>query len=423
VNSGLAEVFGDRPEAGDTLSMLVLVRALRPCLLLIGVLGACRVDSGVQPNHARVAEVADPEASRSTHDPIAPPTDESSAETEPGPAPATTAEKPIAPSVPEPAPSVPEPAPDHRDGVLDPLNEDLRSLMATGKEDPPAHFKTAYIVSNEKRHDLMLSYLGELGGAYVGVGSDQNYTLMGAARAEFAFLMDLDVRVTDVHRIYAVLIPKAENPEALREMFSEENERKTAEVLAAAWAEVDERERKRRLKRWRATRNRLRVNMGRVHRRKVDKQRMPTWMNDLDIYNHVRTMFMQGRVRWMSGDLTGQHAMTTIADICGQVGVPVTVLYLSNAEEYFPYTAQFRQNIQGLPIVEDSLVLRTLRIYGWGLADDWHYQIQALPDFQSRLEAGESQKVRAMLRRAIEDGSLERRASKGPDTVLGLEKR
>ncbi len=71
-----------------------------------------------------------------------------------------------------------------------------------------------FTVSNEYRHDLWFDDLRGLGGAYVGVASDQNYTLIATARSEIAYLIDLDRQVVDLHGIYASLISVAPDPAA-----------------------------------------------------------------------------------------------------------------------------------------------------------------------------------------------------------------
>lgn len=66
-----------------------------------------------------------------------------------------------------------------------------------------------FTVRNEYRHALWFPFMHELGGVHVGVASDQNSTLLAAARSEFAFLVGIDRQVVDLHRIYATLIAAA----------------------------------------------------------------------------------------------------------------------------------------------------------------------------------------------------------------------
>jgi hypothetical protein len=328
-------------------------------------------------------------------------------------APRPTDANPVAQSVaqsvaldpgPDPEPEPESPSVDHRDGELGPLSAEVVAALWEGPEDPPAKFDTPYIISNESRHDLFQPYIPQLGGAYLGVGADQNYTLMATARAEFAYLMDLDFRVVDVHRTYAVLIPLAPTAEALLEMFEEQNLASSLGELDKGLHDQPEEIRKRILKRFKLTRKTLRGNMLKVRGRKVDRRKMSTWLSDPEAYAHVHAMFSQHRVRPIVGDLTGTQSMSSIAESAQRIGVPITVVYLSNAEEYFDYTPSFTKNLRGLPTSDDARVLRTLRIYGWVVADRWHYQIQSLPDFQERLSDAAHSNRRKMLTGTKSDG-------------------
>ena len=82
-----------------------------------------------------------------------------------------------------------------------------------------------------------------------------------------------------------------------------------------------------------------------------------------------------------------------IADAARRMGVPVRIIYFSNAEEYFKaYTPAFRNNVTALPADEKSLVLRTVsvqkRLYPWSPDSEhstdrgFHYNIMGAKLFQ-----------------------------------------
>lgn len=224
--------------------------------------------------------------------------------------------------------------------------------------DPLEHFT----VSNEYRHDLWFPCVRDRGGAYVGVASDQNYTLIAAARSEVAFLVDLDRQVVDLHRIYASLIAAAPDPAAFLALF-EPRARKTARAAIAAG--------------------------------------------------------LAGDTRAQRSNLSGTTTMADIAVATRALALPVTVLYLSNAEDYLFYTDRFAANVAALPVVGHSALLRTIhdRFTGWDSAGEgdarWHYQVQALPDFQRRLvdrSHGRNQDRTSMLAAALAEGAVERKA-------------
>ena len=59
---------------------------------------------------------------------------------------------------------------------------------------------------------VLLARIGGLGGAYIGVATDQNYTMAAAARSELLFLMDYDAEVGRIHRIYHAFMAEAATP-------------------------------------------------------------------------------------------------------------------------------------------------------------------------------------------------------------------
>src|SRR5690606_26050555 len=72
-----------------------------------------------------------------------------------------------------------------------------------------------YVAGNEKTLHAFYSSIADVGGGYVGVGSDQAYLLIGWARPEIAWLTDYDPDVIDVHEIYRLCILASETPEEM----------------------------------------------------------------------------------------------------------------------------------------------------------------------------------------------------------------
>lgn len=71
-----------------------------------------------------------------------------------------------------------------------------------------------YVVSNEQRFDLVAPLLHARGGALVGVGTDQNYTMAAMAQSSLVFIVDYDSVVPLVHEMYGVLVPTSAIPRA-----------------------------------------------------------------------------------------------------------------------------------------------------------------------------------------------------------------
>src|SRR5688572_13068501 len=87
-----------------------------------------------------------------------------------------------------------------------------------GTPNPPEHYPT----SNEWNHHLWFDHVRDLGGAFVGVGADQCYTLAAVQNARFLWVVDFDPLVPLIHRIYSVLVPISETPDALVARFGDE---------------------------------------------------------------------------------------------------------------------------------------------------------------------------------------------------------
>lgn len=271
-------------------------------------------------------------------------------------------------------------------------------------------------ISNEYRHDLWFGDLRGLGGAYVGVASDQNYTLIATARSEIAYLIDLDRQVVDLHAVYAALIAAAPDPESFMALVDgKASARRDARAaILARLAAAPAKDRNRALQFFEERREQLAEYLT-----KVRTQQTGSWLADPDAYAYVRAMFAAGRIRVVQGNLMGPKSMASIAASAGALGLAIKVLYLSNAEEYLFYNDKFAGNLRALPGAPDSVVLRTIhdRFEGWescgGGDGRWNYQVQGLLDFQRRLAdrgRGKVQNRTTMLAAAEAEGSIVRRA-------------
>lgn len=270
--------------------------------------------------------------------------------------------------------------------VSQPLSDDARSALAglpTERITPPNEF---YYRSNERRHDLVAPALANLGGATIGVGSDQLYTLAAMSNASLIVGVDYDNRIPMIHAIYQVLVPVSESPQDLIAHFDESNERAT---IARLEAELPEGEKVKTLRIFRRIRAQMHTYLGRVARR-IREARPASWLADNGLYAHVRALFVGGRVVARTGDVTGTTTLRSVGSTLQRLGVPIGVLYFSNAEQFFEYTEDFNANIAALPVTERTLVVRTIRHTDIANAEDdrWHYVLQDFADFKGRLETG-----------------------------------
>lgn len=309
------------------------------------------------------------------------------------------------PKVAEPTEPAPPPA---AVDPLAPLSAEDKVTFLAGPTDGGEPLPNHYVKSNERRHDTWFPYVKDLGGAFVGVGPDQCYTVAAAQGAELLFLLDIDRMVVDVHNNYEVLIEASETPEELHQRFNATEQDASIALLEAAYVDVDKKTRRLRLQTYRASRETIFRHLKHVIARNKDGAQT-SWLSNPEYYSHIRTLFQNDRVRVMPGDLTGADTMTSIGVATTKLGVPVRVLYLSNAEEYYKYTKQYLANIAGLPGDAQSVVLRTIYNKEWEHADTlWNYQVQPLTSYQEFLAGGKVRSRNTMFRVAEKQGVLER---------------
>ncbi len=325
------------------------------------------------------------------------------------PAKATAEAKPTKPA-PPPVPVDP----------LAALSEEDTKIFLAGPTDGGEPLPNHYVKSNERRHDTWFPYVTDLGGAFVGVGPDQCYTVAAAQSAELMFLLDIDHMVVDVHNNYEVLIEASETPAQLHERFNATEQDASIALLEEAYADVDKRTRRLRLQTYRASRETIFRHLNHVIERHEGDTKT-SWLSNPDYYNHIRTLFQNDRVRIMDGDLTGADTMTSVGVAATKLEVPVRVLYLSNAEEYYKYTKQYVANVAGLPGDAKSLVLRTIYNKEWEHADTlWNYQVQPLANYQEFLSGGSVRSRNSMFRAADKQNVLERTTDVSGVSRIGM---
>ncbi|MDA3863145.1 MAG: hypothetical protein PF689_04670 [Deltaproteobacteria bacterium] len=88
------------------------------------------------------------------------------------------------------------------------------------------------------------------------------------------------------------------------------------------------------------------------------------------------------RIFLVPGDLRTGKALVEIGDLLKKLKIELNLLYLSNAEEFWSYTKEFRKSIINLPFGDQGLVLRTV-VIGKKYAIGWkfHYSFQQGKDF------------------------------------------
>ena len=239
---------------------------------------------------------------------------------------------------------------------------------------------THYFVSNERRLDLFADDVHDLGGVYVGVGSDQSYVFMGWARPRLAVLVDFDQGIVDLHAVYRVLFEHAHDPEAFAAAWAESGAPVAEAAIEAAVP--DDIHRERLLALYREARPLVHARLA-IMRVKMAEAERRWFLDDAGQYAHVRALHVQGRVVALRGDFTQPGVLNEVARTLVEAQLPVRVLYLSNIEQYFTYGKAYKANVLALPIDDRSVVLRTLPARPAG----FEYIVQSATDFRAWLGA------------------------------------
>ena len=267
--------------------------------------------------------------------------------------------------------------------LADAARKKLDAIPNEGTPLPRQH----YFRSNEWYQNLLVKPLEGRGGAYVGVGSDQNYTMAAIAGSELLLLIDYDPRIRWVHRIYDVLVRASETPADLVSRFSEENEQRSRALIETAVsgdpdaaAIIKHFTKSRKL--WHPYLKRVSGESG--------KLAVTSWLSVPAYYEHIRTLFNAGRVISRNGDMTAERSVRAAGDAARELQIPVRIIYFSNAEQFFTYSDSFQANMRALPTDKLSVVVRTIHSKGVPNAgpNDWHYVVHEMPDFFSRMSAG-----------------------------------
>jgi hypothetical protein len=134
---------------------------------------------------------------------------------------------------------------------------------------------------------------------------------------------------------------------------------------------------------WKANRSTVERRLNRVIK-KLKKAGVASYLSDPEMYKFVRRLVLDGRVRPMVGDLLKDQGLVGVGEVSRKLGIPLRTMYLSNAEGYWSYGTQFRENIKAQNFGEKSLVLRTVAAK-W-TNGDYRYNIQPGTNFQLHLD-------------------------------------
>jgi hypothetical protein len=281
----------------------------------------------------------------------------------------------------EPTPAEPvEPPPAVDPAVRGPLTDaQVEILLGTAEDEAPEYRggitpereNKHYLAGNERMLQAYYPVIKDVGGGYVGVGTDQAYLFMSWARPEIAWLVDYDPAVVEVHELYRLFFAAAATPEEFVALWDKPAREQALAVIAAAH---EDREFKT-LRRWYLGYKGWIFRRLQGVTRTMARAEVPSYLTDQEHYDFVKQMLEQRRVRPMVVNLLETKGLQGISEASKQLGVPIRLLYVSNAEEYWPrYPKSYRETMAALPFHEQALVLRTLLI--WQVNTDYRYNVQ-----------------------------------------------
>jgi hypothetical protein len=283
------------------------------------------------------------------------------------------------PSDAEPA----EPEPAAEADPLAPLPEEVRERFASLPSDPkPDELirNSHYWISNELNQHIWHEHVKDLGGAYLGVGTDQNYMLAGWAKSDLVVVVDFDAAIADLHQVYGLFFQEAETYDDFYQRWSPAREAEGLALIDERYAERPDLKQIR--KSYKIARQLVWARL-RIVRKAYEKRDLPTFVTDQGQYDHIRTLWRNGRVFAVRGDFTANETMVAVGKAMRDSNLAFNVIYLSNVEQYVDYTPEWRRNFTGLPVGEKGVVVRTL---GWGAfgfaeGEKYHYNVQEAPKF------------------------------------------
>lgn len=258
--------------------------------------------------------------------------------------------------------------------------------VSTPVDEGPHNVRRHYMWSNERRHDLFFDDLHSLGGGYLGVGGDQNYTMAAAAGSQVLWLVDLDGAVVHMHRLYAALLSVAATPAEFLALLEPARKQAVVDAVAAYYPGLSEDERRAILAIYDIYRQDLSQHLHATAAYRWGG-RAVTWLGDPALYGHLRQLAVARLIVPRLGDLTGPRTVLAIGQAARAAGLTVRTIYLSNAESWFHYGREFRRNLGGLPFDDRSVVLRTVKseVLAYPHGDIWHYSVQRADHFAEHL--------------------------------------
>jgi hypothetical protein len=290
--------------------------------------------------------------------------------------------------------------------------------------EPDGFFRSDNFISNETSYLHIVPLLkqqGLSGGAYLGVGPEQNFTYIAKIRPELAFILDIRRQAVLQHLVYKAIFQFSDSRRDFLALLlsrpPDDEEAPLADVplrhLLAYFAArppsldffqhnlsrilmfiqsdcqiplstADIRSIRYVLSAFRADGLDIRYRVGRGNEFGLMPSsywgglfpslgellaeedlngRMDGFLASDDDFKFIKGMHQRNRIIPVVGDFAGPQALKSIATYLDEKNIQVTVFYVSNVEQYlFQYNAfeHFADNVRTLPFAENSVFIRAV---------------------------------------------------------------
>jgi hypothetical protein len=294
----------------------------------------------------------------------------------------------------------------------------LLGTLAARLSEPDGHFDSDNLVSNETAYLQVadqLERLGLRGGAYLGVGPEQNFSYLPRVRPRWAFILDIRRDNLLQHLLFNWILETAEEPaeylcrllsrpcprglargrplvEVLRAVEAVPPREETLEAglraafthiegrLAFPLSEADRGALRRRARAYFEGQLELRFESHRQGRRRhhptyraLVLARSPSgrfghFLSSPEDYRVVRDLARAGRLVPVVGDFAGPSALPRIGAFLRERRHEVSAFYVSNVEFYLfrnDVFDRFAANVAGLPRRPGAVFIRACFGYAW----------------------------------------------------------
>jgi len=286
--------------------------------------------------------------------------------------------------------------------------------------EPAGTFDTDNLISNERSYLEVLPALpARMHGAYIGVGPDQNFSYIARVRPSIAYLVDIRRDNLLLHLLFKAIFAHATNrfeylslltgrapPPDIARVRNQPVEQIVRYLDSAPRQPASIRQLRRQVDRTIAgfgvpLSDDDRATIDRFHRAFIDagldlrfqshgrppRSHYPTlrelvlstgadgrhwsYLAAEDDFQFLRSLQARDRIVPVVGDVSGPHALSSIAGAMRDQKLTLSAFYVSNVEDYLFRDGRFAryvQNVEGLPRVPNSVIIRAIFTGGGSLS-------------------------------------------------------